>query len=78
MAKTAENTFIDILAAIIVFLIPVLLVVLAIVFYGILIGIPIYVLWNLLIPSIVGWKSVTFMQACGIGLLCSFLFNRSK
>lgn len=37
---------------------------------------PIWFLWNALLPSLFGFPSITFMQALGISLLCSFLFPR--
>lgn len=32
-------------------------------------------LWNWLLPSIVGWRAITFWQALGLLLLCRILFG---
>ncbi|MFC6644055.1 hypothetical protein ACFQBQ_00280 [Granulicella cerasi] len=32
-------------------------------------------LWNWLVPSIFGWKAITFGQAIGLLLLCKILFG---
>ena len=32
-------------------------------------------LWNWLVPSIVGWRQITFWQALGILTLCRILFG---
>ena len=39
---------------------------------------PFMVLWNWLMPVIFGIKTITFWQAYGLMLLCSFLFKSSS
>ena len=34
-------------------------------------------LWNWLLPSIVGWREITFWEALGLLLLCRILFGGS-
>lgn len=53
------------------------LVVIVTVFIAILCGIPVYFLWNALIPALFGLSKVTFWQAVGLSLLCSCLFKSS-
>lgn len=38
-------------------------------------SLPVYLLWNWLIPEIFGLKVITFWQALGLTTLCSFLFK---
>lgn len=38
-------------------------------------SLPVYFLWNWLIPEIFGLKVITFWQALGLTTLCSFLFK---
>ena len=33
-------------------------------------------LWNWLVPAIIGWRVITFWQALGLLLLCRILFGR--
>lgn len=40
-------------------------------------SVPIYLLWNDLMPSLFGIKQVTFWQALEVSLLASSLFNSS-
>lgn len=37
--------------------------------------IPVFYLWNWLMPAIFGLKTITFWQAVGLTFLCSFLFK---
>lgn len=32
-------------------------------------------LWNAIIPSVIGWGALTYWKACGILLLCKLLFS---
>ncbi len=41
-------------------------------------AIPTYFLWNWLMPTIFGIKTVTFLQAWGINFLASILFKSSQ
>lgn len=38
-------------------------------------GFPVMLLWNWLIPDIFGFKSITYLQASGLFLLCALLFQ---
>jgi len=38
-------------------------------------SIPVYFLWNWLMPTIFNLPNITFLQAIGISLLSNFLFN---
>jgi hypothetical protein len=40
-----------------------------------IIGLPVWILWNLLMPTIFDLPYITFWQAVGLSLLCSFLFK---
>lgn len=40
-----------------------------------LFAIPTYFLWNWLMPTIFGLKTITFLQALGLNWLCGFLFK---
>jgi hypothetical protein len=48
-----------------------LIVIAAVAFFGWIVQ----SLWNWLIPAIVGWRPITFLQAIGILLLCKILFG---
>ncbi len=57
----------------------ILLVLLAIFMVVILVGVggeAVLQLWNWLLPSLFGWKAITFWQAVGILTLCRILFGR--
>jgi hypothetical protein len=41
----------------------------------ILLGGPLMILWNWLMPTIFGLTEITFWQACGINLLSTILFK---
>ncbi len=45
--------------------------------FGLLAAIPVYYLWNWLLPSIFGATTITYWQAWGISLLASLLFKSS-
>lgn len=40
-------------------------------------GFLVMLLWNWLLPSIVGLRVITFLEACGLILLTNFLFNKT-
>lgn len=52
-------------------------------FFGVLIFIAVFaaaiavvmLLWNALIPSIIGWSAITYWQAAGLMILCRFLLG---
>jgi hypothetical protein len=39
---------------------------------------PVQALWNWLMPELFGFKSISFFQALGLSVLCSFLFKSSN
>ncbi len=69
------DTFIKIIGAIV-------LVIIAAIVLALLISIPVWLLWNWLIPVLFPGaaiaQSITLMQALGLTLLCSFLFKSSS
>ena len=44
----------------------------------ILLGGPLMLLWNVLMPTIFGLPEITFLQACGLQLLATILFKSPK
>ncbi len=46
-----------------------------VVFYSLLLGGPIWLLWNWLMPTIFGLTKITFYQAIGLNILSSILFK---
>lgn len=44
---------------------------------GLILGIPVYFLWNWVVPDIFGLPEIGFWQAVGLSLLCTFLFKSS-
>jgi hypothetical protein len=42
-----------------------------------LFGLPLQILWNLLMPEIFGLPYISFWQACGLQLLAALLFKSS-
>lgn len=50
-----------------------------IVFFGLLFSLPVMLLWNsCLVPAIPGIKTIGWLQAWGINILCGFLFKNSS
>lgn len=47
----------------------------AFVMFAVVLGLPIMWLWNGLMPDLFGLTTITFWQAVGLNLLCSFLFK---
>jgi hypothetical protein len=45
---------------------------------SLLVSLPVYWLWNWLMPEIFGLKVITFWQSLGLSLLCSLLFKNSS
>jgi hypothetical protein len=43
----------------------------------VLLGYPVMLLWNWLIPELFGLSEVTFWQAIGLNILCTILFRPS-
>ena len=41
----------------------------------VLLGYPVMLLWNWLIPEIFGLSKITFWQAIGLNVLCTILFR---
>ena len=41
----------------------------------VLLGYPVMLLWNWLIPEIFGLSEITFWQAIGLNILCTILFR---
>jgi hypothetical protein len=46
-------------------------------FAGAIFSLPVYWLWNWLMPMIFGLTKITWFQAWGLNVLCSFLFKTS-
>lgn len=44
---------------------------------SLILGLPLWILWNLLMPKIFGLPYITFWQAVGMNLLSSILFKNS-
>ena len=49
-----------------------------IVLIGLILTIPVYYLWNWLMPELFGFRVITFWQAMGISFLSSCLFKSSS
>ena len=45
---------------------------------ALLLGLPVMLLWNWLLPMIFGVKEITFAQAVGVNLLSGFLFKNTN
>ena len=43
-----------------------------------LMGIPTWLLWNSLMPELFGLKTITWVQAWGLNVLCALLFKSSS
>lgn len=50
---------------------------LLIIFFSCLYALPVWLLWNWLMPTIFGLTKITFLQALGLGFLSSMLFKSS-
>ena len=57
-------------------LVAVLLLFIALVVaFGLLLSLPVMWLWNWLLPDLFGFKTLTWLQAWGLLVLCGFLFK---
>lgn len=45
--------------------------------FSLLGSVPVYFLWNWLMPDIFGLTEITFLQSVGLSFLCSCLFKSS-
>lgn len=45
---------------------------------GLFSTLPIFLIWNDVMPTLFGLKSISFWQAVELSLLCSFLFKSSS
>lgn len=43
--------------------------------FALLLGLPVMLLWNWLLPVLFGFKEITFVQAIGINLLSGLFFK---
>jgi hypothetical protein len=46
--------------------------------FALLASIPVWLLWNWLMPEIFGLKTISYWQALGLAILCSMLFKSSS
>ena len=53
----------------------VLVVLMILGFVSLLLGLPLMLLWNWLIPTIFGLTKISFFQAVGLNFLCSIMFK---
>jgi hypothetical protein len=53
----------------------ILLIVGLLILAGLLLGVPLMILWNLLMPEIFGLPTIGFWQAFGLNILSSILFK---
>jgi hypothetical protein len=42
---------------------------------GVVVAYPLMLLWNWLVPAIFGLKTITFLEALGLYLLCGIVFK---
>ena len=52
--------------------------IIAIIIIGVLLALPVMLLWNLVMPDIFGLSRITFLQALWLSLLCKFLVGGIK
>jgi hypothetical protein len=45
---------------------------------ALLVSIPVWLLWNWLMPAIFGLKTISWLQAFGLSVLCGLLFKSSS
>ena len=50
----------------------------AVIVYSVIIALPVFCLWNWLVPAIFGLTKITFLQSCGLCFLCGILFGTCK
>ena len=49
--------------------------ILTIIIIAVLLALPVMLLWNMVMPQLLGLNSITFLQAVWLSLLCRFLFG---
>lgn len=67
----SDNKIIQIVAAALIFF-----AVLA--FIAIIVGLPVMLLWNAILPHVLGVETISFWEACGIFVLFGILFRDFK
>ena len=55
-----------------------LVILLMVIVISIFMALPTMLLWNWLMPTIFGLKTITFMQALGLNILSNILFNKTS
>lgn len=60
------------------FIAALLLIVAFVVAFGLLLSLPVMWLWNWLLPGLFGFKTLTWLQAWGLLVLCGFLFKSAS
>ena len=45
---------------------------------ALIMGLPLMLLWNWLLPTLFGWPSITFWQAVGLNFLSGILFGQKS
>jgi len=56
----------------------ILILIFAISLFALLTALPVFLLWNWLIPDLMGFKSISLLQALGLNVLCVILFKSSS
>jgi len=56
----------------------ILILIFAIMLFGLVAALPTFILWNWLMPSIFGVKSISMLQALGLNFLSGILFKSSS
>lgn len=46
--------------------------------FGLIGTLPVFLIWNDLMPTLFGLKSISFWQAAQLSILCAFLFKSSS
>lgn len=46
--------------------------------FALIFGLPVWLLWNWLMPELFGLKTITFLQAVGLLMLCGLLFKSGQ
>ena len=54
-----------------------LLAILAGLGFALIVSLPVWLLWNWLMPELFGLKTITWIQALGLLMLCGMLFRSS-
>ena len=53
-------------------------VILVVAISGLLLALPVFIVWNLVVPDVFGLPTITFWQALGISMLTRMLFAPSR